>query len=166
MRLQGSIIACISSVSLGFMPAVGSSSMRTRAQSEGARELEAAPIGVGKAMGRAIETRGQPLAEEGEDLARFIPQRGFLALDRAGADRPERELGERADQRDGRSHRAKTRVSAEKHIVFDTEVGEHSAVLKRARSQALRSLPAGGVGSAGLQREFRPRRTGRDRSPC
>ena len=56
--------ACISSVSVGFMPAVGSSSSRRRGRRARARgDLEAAPVGVGKAVRGMIETRRQPVAE-------------------------------------------------------------------------------------------------------
>jgi hypothetical protein len=73
-----------------------------RAQSEDARDLKTAPIGVGKAVRGMIEARRQPVAEQAEDLARFLSQCRLLALDPGWADKRQRQLRQRADQRDGR----------------------------------------------------------------
>ena len=48
---------------------------QARPQRERAGDLDAAAIGVGEAVGGVVETRRQPVAEQGEDLARFGAQR-------------------------------------------------------------------------------------------
>jgi hypothetical protein len=42
--------------------------------------------------GGVIETRRQPVAEQSEDLARFVPQRRLLALNPGWANKREPEL--------------------------------------------------------------------------
>ena len=74
--LSVAISACISAVSVGFMPAVGSSSSSRRGRSASARAISsAAAIGVGEAVGGMVEPRRQPVAEQAEDLARFGRER-------------------------------------------------------------------------------------------
>src|ERR1700677_4346339 len=61
-------------------------------QSEGAGNLQAVPVGVREAVCGVIKARRQPVAEESEDLARFIFQRRFLVLHSRWTNKRERQL--------------------------------------------------------------------------
>ena len=75
------MISSISAVSVGFMPAVGSSRNSTRGFSDSARAISsAAAVRVGEREGRIVDARHEPLAEQREDLHRVGAQRCLLGL--------------------------------------------------------------------------------------
>ena len=107
---------------------------------ERTRDLDAPAVGVGEREGRIVDARQQPLAEQREDFRRVGAQLLFLASHRAGADQRQRELGDRADYRQGRAHGGKARVRADQHIVEHREIAEYAAMLERAREAERREF--------------------------
>src|SRR5580692_5190062 len=99
--LSSDISACISAVSVGFMPAVGSSSSNRRGLSASARDFDAAAIGVGEAIGRLVDPRQQTFAEAREDRPYLLAQPLLFGLDRRWPQQRQAELEQWPDQRHG-----------------------------------------------------------------
>ena len=118
------------SVSRGFMPAVGSSSSRSRGLGgERARDLEASLVAVGEVLGQLVLLVAQ--AHEGEQLARAARAPGASSAHDGG--RPEDRAGHRG---------AEAAVLADQDVVEHGHVLEEPDRLERARDPA----PDDGVG--------------------
>ena len=113
---------------------------------ERARDLHAAAVGVREAVGRVIDARRQPFAEQRDDLERLPAQRLLLAPHGGGLHQRERQFGQRAQARHAahaRLHGAQPGVRADQHVVEHREVGEHAPMLEGARQAARGELLRG-----------------------
>jgi hypothetical protein len=81
------------------MPAVGSSSSKRRGRSASARDLDAAAIGVGQAIGRLIDARQETLAKPRQNASRLLAQLLLFGFDRGGSPQRQSQFEQWSDQR-------------------------------------------------------------------
>ena len=106
---------------------------QTRLQRQRARDLDAAAIGVGQAVGRLVDARQQPLAETRQDGPHLFAQSFLLGLYRSRSQQRQSQFQQRTDQRCRRPDGAQPRMRADQDVLHHAEIAEDTAKLERAR---------------------------------
>ena len=119
---------------LGRIHAGGRLVKQQQARLEGERsgDFDAPAVRIQKTVGEVVEAGREPVAEQGDELARLGAQLPLFLPDAARPQEGERDLGQRSADPPVRADRPKTRVAADHHIVFDADIGEHAPMLECA----------------------------------
>ena len=137
---------------------------QARLERQRARDLDAAAVGVGQAVGRLVDARQQPLAEARQDLLHLLAQPLLFGLDRWRAATAPAPVPAAARSAAWPGFTARSRVCAPiSTLSMHAEIAEHAAVLERARDASGRQLLRREAGDVAAPRSG-PRRRRADRA--